>query len=178
MSIDFVPETFTADYVGEPGKRTFYLQARGEQGTSTFLLEKEQVALLAEKLGQLLMTIDSTDTIRSTPAKRDPALAMGEPLEPEWRIGAMGLAYDDDEDRVVVLVQPVEEEEDQENAEVAEAEESEGVRFVLRRDQARAFVLHAMAVVSEGRPLCMLCGLPIDPTGHACPASNGHRVEL
>ncbi|MGH2730258.1 MAG: DUF3090 family protein, partial [Actinomycetota bacterium] len=44
-----------------------------------------------------------------------------------------------------------------------------------RRDQARAFVLHALAVIDEGRPLCMLCGLPIDPTGHACPASNGHR---
>ena len=174
MSIDFVPVTFTADYVGEPGKRTFYLQARGEEGASTFLLEKEQVALLAEKLSELLMTIDSTDTVRSTPAKRDPALAIGEPLEPEWRIGAMGLAYDDDEDRVVVLVQPVEEDEDQENT---ETEASEGVRFVLRRDQARAFVLHAIAVVNEGRPLCMLCGLPIDPTGHACPASNGHRLE-
>jgi uncharacterized repeat protein (TIGR03847 family) len=174
MSIDFVPDTFTADYVGEPGKRTFYLQARGEERTSTYLLEKQQVALLAEKVGQLLVMIDNTDTIRSTQARRDPALSLGEPVEPEWRIGAMGLAYDDDEDRVVVLVQPVEESDEEEEM---EEETPEGVRFVLRRDQARAFALHAMAVVDEGRPLCMLCGLPIDPSGHACPASNGHHVE-
>jgi uncharacterized repeat protein (TIGR03847 family) len=49
------------------------------------------------------------------------------------------------------------------------------VQFHLRRDQVRAFILHALAVVAEGRPLCQLCGLPIDPEGHICPASNGHR---
>jgi hypothetical protein len=48
----------------------------------------------------------------------------------------------------------------------------------LRRDQVRTFVLHAQAIVDEGRPLCQLCGLPIDPSGHACPASNGHRLSV
>jgi glutamate synthase domain-containing protein 1 len=49
------------------------------------------------------------------------------------------------------------------------------VKGAPREEQARAFVLHALAVVAEGRPLCQLCGLPIDPSGHICPASNGHR---
>jgi uncharacterized repeat protein (TIGR03847 family) len=70
-----------------------------------------------------------------------------------------------------VLAQPV----SQEEQESEMGEDDEGIRFLLRRDQVRAFVLHAVAIVDEGRPTCQLCGLPIDPEGHNCPASNGHR---
>lgn len=167
------PEIFTTDYTGEPGERTFYLQARGASGSQTFLVEKNQMALLADKLRELLVTIDGSDTVLSAPPARDPALTIEEPLEPEWRVGAIGLGFVEDADRVIVLVQPVESE-----SEVTEGEpdtEQDEVRFILRRDQARSFVLHAIAVVAEGRPLCQLCGLPMDPGGHLCPASNGHR---
>jgi uncharacterized repeat protein (TIGR03847 family) len=165
------PEIFTTDYTGEPGSRTFYLQARGTTGAQTFLVEKSQMALLADKLRELLVTIDSADTVLSAAPARDPALMIEEPLEPEWRVGAIGLGFVEDADRVVVLVQPVEPDE------TAESDsEQEEARFVLRRDQARSFVLHAIAVVGEGRPLCQLCGLPMDPDGHLCPASNGHRA--
>jgi uncharacterized repeat protein (TIGR03847 family) len=169
--IEFTPEVFTADYVGEPGKRAFFLQARSEQQTYSFVLEKQQVAVLAEKLRELLLLVDLEDTIKSATPARDPGLELAEPLEPEWRVGTMGLAYEESPDRVVVLAQPVEVSESEEPV----AEEDEGIRIMLRRDQARAFVLHADAVVGEGRPTCQLCGLPMDPSGHACPASNGHR---
>ena len=167
------PEIFTTDYTGEPGARTFYLQARGTSGSQTFLVEKNQMALLADKLRELLVTIDGSDTVLSAAPARDPALMIEEPLEPEWRVGAIGLGFVEDADRVVVLVQPVDSE-----TEVTEEELDAGqdeVRFILRRDQARSFVLHAIAVVAEGRPICQLCGLPMDPGGHLCPASNGHR---
>lgn len=167
------PDVFTGDYAGEPGQRTFYLQARGAPTTLTFLVEKQQVAALADKLRELLMMVDATDTVGAAPAARDPALALEGPLEPEWRVGTIGLAYDEEDDVVVVLMQPVETEEE---AAVAEPEDT-GVRFVLRRDQVRAYVLHALAVVEEGRPTCQLCGLPMDPGGHNCPASNGHRIH-
>lgn len=167
------PEVFTADYVGEPGERTFYIQIRTESATSTLLAEKQQVAVLAEKLRELLVLVDSSDTVLASTPARDPALALSPPLEPDWRVGAMGLAYEEDADRVLIVVQPASTEAE---AEVEEEESEEaGVRVAVRRDQARAFVLHALAVVAEGRPLCQLCGLPIDPSGHICPASNGHR---
>ena len=41
---------------------------------------------------------------------------------------------------------------------------------------ARAFSRRALKVVSQGRPPCPLCGLPLDPAGHICPRQNGHRV--
>jgi len=169
--IEFTPEVFTADYVGRPGRRTFYLQARAHAGSISLLAEKQQVEALAEKLRELLVIVDDSDTITQSTAQRDPALAM-EPEEPQGRVGTIGLAYEEDNDRVLVVVEPMSEAEDAEQPEELEG----GFRFVLRRDQVRAFVLHSEAVVAEGRPLCQLCGLPMDPDGHMCPASNGHRL--
>jgi uncharacterized repeat protein (TIGR03847 family) len=171
--VELFPETITADAIGEPGERTFFIQVGGDFGSHTYLVEKEQVALLADKLREMLVIIDTADPIRLSEPARDPGLALAQPAEPEFRVGSMGLAYDDDTDRVLLFVQPVEETEGEQEAE--DAEET-GVRFVLRRDQVRTFVLHALAVVGEGRPICQLCGLPMDPEGHDCPARNGHRL--
>jgi uncharacterized repeat protein (TIGR03847 family) len=173
--MEMTPEVFTADYVGEPGERTFYVQARGE-ATVSLLVEKQQVAVLADKLRELLVAVDEEDAVRSASPARDPALALEAPIEAEWRVGTMGLAYEEDSSRVIVFMQPVNEDEEAEAEEPDEIDVEEGgVRFLLRRDQVRSFVLHALAIVAEGRPLCQLCGLPIDPSGHVCPATNGHH---
>jgi uncharacterized repeat protein (TIGR03847 family) len=169
------PEIFTADYVGEPGRRAFFLQARRGSEILSYPIEKQQVAVLGEKLRELLLMIDQKDTVTATPAGRDPALALTEPVTPEPRVGAIGLAYEDDADQVVVFLQPAEEAEEESDLEQALSPESFAAKFNLRRDQVRAFVVHAAAVVEEGRPTCQLCGLPMDPEGHNCPASNGHR---
>lgn len=169
MQFDVTPDVFTADFTGEPGARTFYLQARGSSGVHSFLLEKQQVVILAEKLQEMLLMIDENDTIKSAAPQRDPALALAEPVEPEWRIGTIGLLYDEGRDVVVLVLQEVGEDDEE------EADDDSGYRFFLRRDQIRSLILHALAAVGEGRPLCQLCGLPMDPGGHVCPASNGHR---
>ena len=111
-----------------------------ETRSLTYLVEKQQVTLLAEKFRELLMMIDSDDTIKNTPPTRDPALALEGPLEPESRLGTMGLAYEESEDRVVVVMQPVTEmtteQEDEEEAELVEREDT--LRLMLRRDQVRS----------------------------------------
>ncbi len=174
--VELTPEVFTADAVGEPGERAFYLQATGTFGAYTFIVEKQQVSLLAEKLRELLVLVDSADAVGSTMPARDPGLGLEDPLEPLWRVGTIGLAYDEDRDVVVVFVQPVTEENEDEADPDEDDEDEDGVRLLLRRDQARAFVLHALAVIGEGREICQLCGLPMDPAGHKCPASNGHQL--
>jgi uncharacterized repeat protein (TIGR03847 family) len=168
------PDIFTADYVGEPGRRSFYLQARSAEGLLSFPIEKQQVVILAEKLRELLLLVDGDDTVTSASAGRDPALAFTEPVSDETQVGTIGLAYEEGSDRVVVLLQPMPEEGEEDEAEV---DDTSGVHLELRRDQVRAFVLHAIAVVNEGRTICQLCGLPMDPAGHRCPASNGHRLS-
>jgi uncharacterized repeat protein (TIGR03847 family) len=175
MNQDITPEIFTADYLGRPGERVFYIQARGGFGSVTYLVEKQQVAVLADKLRELLVMVDPADTVAGAEPARDPALALMEPTEPEWRIGMMGLTYEEAEQQVLVLIRSVDEQAPDEEPVLEDDDDEPGVQFHLRRDQVRAFILHALAVVAEGRPLCQLCGLPMDPEGHICPASNGHR---
>ena len=49
------------------------------------------------------------------------------------------------------------------------------MRLFVTRAQLRVLARHGSEVVARGRPLCPLCGNPLDPTGHICPAQNGHR---
>jgi len=170
---ELTPEIFTADYVGQPGQRSFYVQARDSSATHSYEIEKQQVVALAEKLREVLVLVDQEDTVLATEPARDPGLALEPPLEPDYRIGTIGLAYDESSDVVLVILQPVDAEEPEEEAII---ESDVGDRVLLRRDQVRAFILHAASILSEGRPTCQLCGLPIDPEGHRCPASNGQRT--
>jgi uncharacterized repeat protein (TIGR03847 family) len=168
--IEHSPDIFTTDYIGEPGKRTFFLQSQIGGDPTSFLVEKQQVAVLAERMREVLLMIDADDTIKSAVPARDPGLSPAEPVEPEWRVGNMGLAFDEEADKVVVLLEEVQSEEDPDP-------EASAARILLRKDQARSFLLHAIAIVEEGRPICQLCGLPMDPAGHQCPASNGHHAH-
>lgn len=168
--MDITPGSFTADYTGQPGDRTFYVQSRGD-ATLTFAVEKQQVELLAERLKEMLLLLDAADPIATATPARDPSFGLEDPIEPEWRVGTIAIGYVEESDRIVVSLAPVQDDppEDPEEIEF-------DARFFLDKDQVRAFSLHAAAVVAEGRPLCQLCGLPMDPDGHNCPASNGHRV--
>ena len=180
MTVETSPEVFVADYTGEPGQRTFFLQARGEAGTFTYLVEKQQIAVLAEKLREILGLLDSTDPVLTATPARDPELRLETPIEPDWRVGTMGLSYDEETEEVIVALQPVQEgdEEREEFPTESEVPEEFAVRLRMSVAKVRAFVLHSIAVVAEGRPTCQLCGLPMDPDGHNCPASNGHRAQV
>jgi len=175
--MDVHPEVFTADYTGRPGERTFFFQSRSETLTLTYQLEKGQVEVLGEKLKELLVMIDPEDAVMTETPGRNPAFALSAPIEPEWRVGTIGLTYEPETESVVVALEPIPATpEDLSDADETPDVDEFAVRILLRTDQARAFVLHASAIVAEGRPLCQLCGLPMDPDGHKCPASNGHRL--
>lgn len=171
MSIEaLLPDVFTTDYIGEPGRRSFFLQVRYGAVTQTLTVEKAQVAALAEKLAELLLMLDPQDPVRQKAAERDPLLE-AVPMPGEWRVGAVGIAFDETSELFVVDMAPVDADLDEEPAPEAPA----SLRIALPKDSVRAFALHALAVVSEGRPECQLCGLPMDPDGHKCPAMNGHH---
>ncbi len=170
---DLDPVTaITADAVGEPGKRVFYLQARQGKRTVTLLLEKEQVRALAIGIEQLIEQMDQKlphlSSEQDTPLQAD--LLLQEPLEPEFRVGQMGLGFDEERGMIILIAQEVVAEgEDPDNAAVA--------RFWATRGQMRALSRHAQEVVERGRPICPLCGQPIDPQGHFCPPRNGHNRQ-
>jgi uncharacterized repeat protein (TIGR03847 family) len=175
------PERFVAGTVGQPGERTFYLQASGGGRTTSVALEKGQVSQLAERLDELL-----DEVLRRTAGKSGgPAVApatltddgpLDLPLTEDFRVGAIALAWDHDDERVIIEAQ---EDSDDPVEPLTEDVPEDGpavLRVRISAGQARAFSRRALQVVSQGRPPCPLCGLPLDPAGHICPRQNGHRV--
>lgn len=175
------PERFVAGTVGEPGERTFYLQAHDGDRTTSVSLEKGQVAILAERLNDLLdALLRQSGGALSIPAvvladqqDREPLEA---PIHDDFRAIGLSLMWDDEIDRVVVEAHSVDESEDApEPAAAEERVRPETLRVVMTGLAARAFVARAQSVVSAGRPPCPFCSLPLDPAGHICPRQNGHR---
>jgi uncharacterized repeat protein (TIGR03847 family) len=165
----------TADAVGEPGRRTFYLQAADARGDQvTLLVEKEQVRRLAENLQAWLpeLAAGRPEDPAEAAAAEAGELALAEPLEPDFRVGQLSLSYDAERDRVLVVATELLADEEEEPLEPPEPLE---VRLYVTRPQLRVLARHGAQVVARGRPLCPLCGNPLDPTGHICPAQNGHR---
>jgi probable phosphoglycerate mutase len=154
----------TVGAIGEPGQRTFFLQGRQGVTLVSLLTEKEQMNSLAQGVTDLLTRLGEKMDLPTETGEYDLALEL--PAESLFRIGQLGLGYDQESDLLVIVAYAIPETEDQESVDV--------VRFWATRDQMRALARHVTEVVAAGRPICVLCGRPIDPEGHFCPRRNGH----
>lgn len=178
------PDRFVVGTVGEPGSRTFFLQARTGAVLVSVALEKQQVVALAERVDELLDEVmDSDQHSEIVPALapvdlRDDA-PLEQPIEEEFRAGTMTLSWDPADDRVVIEVFPFTDaaviSPGQPEEEIDEPEPEEILLVRLAAGPARAFVERASSVVEAGRPTCPFCTLPIDPDGHLCVRANGFR---
>jgi uncharacterized repeat protein (TIGR03847 family) len=170
------PERFVAGTVGVPGERTFFLQARGGGRLVSVVLEKVQVSLLAEKLEELLAEAHRRFgvDVPEMPSMPDDNEPLDLPLDEEFRVGTLGLAWDGDTDTVVIEAIAVGEYESEEPTE-AELASLDRLRVRLTPAATQSFIARAKRVVSAGRPPCPLCGQPLDPSGHLCPRHNGYR---
>ncbi len=158
-------QRLTAGAVGPRGQRVFYVQVRRGNRLISLTAEKEQVRALADAVGRLLDSLaEKNPRLTTSDDMLITDMSLEEPIEPEFRIGQMGLGYDAERDMVVLLVQSVADEDD----------EPLRARFSASRPQMRALSSHAAQVVAAGRPICGNCGRPIDPSGHFCPQRNGH----
>lgn len=166
------PTKVTVGTVGEPGQRTFYLQAREADRLMTLKVEKQQVAALAELLTELLSDL---------PVPEDPPtgqhLELEEPVLAEWAVGTLQLAYDASADRVVLIAEEIGAPSEEGGDPLGDDAPPAGAvaRLAVTRDQALGLVRRGQELVSSGRASCPLCGYPMDPAGHSCPKTNGHR---
>jgi uncharacterized repeat protein (TIGR03847 family) len=170
------PDRFVAGTVGEPGERTFFLQAADGSRVVSVALEKAQVAVLADRLEQLLDEVVAR-TGTALPAAESDTEALEVPIDEEFRVSAMGLAWDGDAGLVIIEAQaPTEDAEIAEQTLLEDVEDGpDALRVRIEPTRARAFVERARRVISAGRPPCPLCGLPLDPAGHVCPRQNGYH---
>jgi len=175
------PERFVAGTVGPPGERVFYLQARGGGRLVSVALEKVQVSLLAEKLDELLGEAHRRFGVVLPEAEPDSPdnEPLESPVDEEFRVGTLGLAFDVDTSTVVIEAIAAGEGDDEEAEEAEDEEEEETdldrLRVRLTPAAARSFIERARRVVAAGRPPCPLCGQPLDPKGHLCPRHNGYH---
>ncbi|NNJ10773.1 DUF3090 family protein [Chloroflexales bacterium ZM16-3] len=158
-------QRLTAGSVGPRGQRVFYVQVRRGNRLITLIAEKEQVRALADAVARLLDSLaEKNPRLTTSDDMLITDMSLEEPIEPEFRIGQMGLGYDTERDMVILLVQSAAE----------DGDDPLRARFSASRPQMRALSSHAAQVVAAGRPICGNCGRPIDPSGHFCPQRNGH----
>jgi uncharacterized repeat protein (TIGR03847 family) len=171
FEIDVDPvDHITADAIGKPGQRVFYIQAWQDQRTVTVLIEKFQLQSLSVGVEQFL-----AEVTRQAPELEDVSgdfiedqMRINPPVDPLFRVGEVGLGYDKDRDRVVLQTRELlTEEEEPESAAI--------VRFWCTREQIRKLARWGAEIVTRGRPICPQCGAPMEPEGHFCPKKNGHK---
>jgi len=167
------PQRFVVGTVGQPGERVFFLQASDQGRVVSVALEKLQVTVLAERMEQML-----SDVLGEQAPPTEPDVEpLESPIDEEFRVAAMALAYDSEHDLVVIEAQaPTEDNETAEATLLEDVDEGpDALRVRLGRSAAFAFIERARRVVAAGRPDCPLCQQPLDPSGHVCPRYNGYR---
>jgi uncharacterized repeat protein (TIGR03847 family) len=171
------PDRFVAGTVGQPGSRTFYLQAVHDERVISVVLEKQQVALLAERISALLLEINRRFGTPLPPETEVEDLSpLVTPVDAEFQVGTMGLGWDAEAQNVVVELLAVSDSELDASVILDDAEEGpDAVRVFLSPDSARQFATRSTLVISAGRPPCPLCDEPLDAEGHLCVRTNGYR---
>lgn len=198
------PDRFICGTVGQPGQRTFFLQASKGSQVVSVALEKAQVAILAERLATLLLALRQRG-VEIGEERFDSAPDLSEPVVEEFRVGTLTLGWDAEREMVVIEARElgeddIEEDDEEEGAEgtatgdlsdadqlraaiagVADAEAAETasdldlVRVQLEPSAALEFASGALAHVQAGRPPCPMCGQPLEATGHFCARRNGYQ---
>lgn len=173
------PDRFVAGTVGQPGNRTFYLQAVHDYRVVSVMLEKEQVAVLAERIGALLVEVSRRFDMPLPPtADVEDLSPLVTPVDAEFRVGTMGLGWDAEAHSVVVELLAVSDTAFDASVILDDAEEGpDAVRVFLSPESAQQFAARCTRIVSAGRPPCPLCDDPLDPDGHLCVRTNGYRRD-
>jgi uncharacterized repeat protein (TIGR03847 family) len=171
IDLDLNPlDHLTADAIGQPGKRVFYLQGWQGERTVTLIIEKIQLQTLAVGVEQFLAEIQEKfpNLAEASADYIEERMHILPPVDPLFRVGEIGLGYDAELELIVLVVREL-------LIEGVPKEDGGVVRFWATRSQVRAMARWGMEVVGRGRPTCPQCGGPIEPEGHFCPKKNGHK---
>lgn len=168
------PDRVVVGTTGLPGARTFYLQVREGTQVVSIALEKQQSALLAEKMDEILdelITVEGNPF--SVPTGTPIELLDNDPLDAvqeQFRTGAISLGWDPTTAQIVVEAHPIifDDVDDDESLHEDGTDESEMLRVRMPVGTARAFTKRTREIVGAGRPTCPLCGYPMDADGHTC----------
>lgn len=161
------PQRCVAGTIGEPGERAFFIQARSDNRVISVALEKAQVQAVANRLDLMIAEVRKASPLAIVEAIAVDDAPLETPVDEEFQVGAISLAWNDETQLVVLELYELEDDEDESEGSVLEINISLGM--------AAAFAMRSKALVNAGRLPCPFCGIPIDPRGHLCPRANGYR---
>ena len=164
MSTDFgIARGIDAQAFGQPGQRTFRLRIVGDDGdTASLWMEKEQLQALSLALKQMLGQLEYSDDPPPADAGDFPVVAAH-----DFRVGRMGMGFNASDRTVALFLYEVN----------VEDEDDPTLRARMTQEQCASLSAQLDDIVAGGRPTCALCGLAMEPTGHACVRSNGHSKQ-
>lgn len=149
---------------GQPGQRTFRLRIVGEGAdTASIWLEKEQLQALSLALKQMLAQLEYD--------QEPPAADVGEfpvSADHDFRAGKLGMGFHEEDRSVVLFTYELGRSEDDDEA---------ALHVRISQEQSASLVVSLDEIIAGGRPVCPLCGMPIEASGHACIRSNGHSKQ-
>ena len=173
IEVDLDPVThITADAIGQPGQRVFYIQGWQDERVVTVIVEKVQIQSLEAGLEQFIEEVRNQypDLPEAADEYDESKMRITPPVDPLFRAGEMGLAYEADRDLLVLVVKEI-------LVEGQDSEEAGIVRYWCTRSQLRGLCRWGGEVAEHGRAICPQCGEPMDPAGHFCPKKNGHKHD-
>jgi uncharacterized repeat protein (TIGR03847 family) len=173
--------TLGAEAVGQPGQRRFRLFVESRRGSAVMWMEKEQLNRLAFALDRALAQVTQGQILRteaqaSAPSP-PPSMPADFPPSPEYdfREAQIGLTYDPRDEVFALTIAPVDIIMEPGQEPQALVREDDSVSFLFTAPQAHALTSAINAMLSMGgRPVCPLCGTPLDGGPHACVRQNGH----
>jgi uncharacterized repeat protein (TIGR03847 family) len=168
------PDRLVVGTVGPPGERAFYLQARDGARVVSVGLEKQQSAVLAEKIEEVLDELMGEEgnpfsVPAATPVELLDDDPLDQPVDEQFRTGVMSLGWDPTTVQMVIEAYPYVDDDDYDPS---ESEPEEVLRVRIPVGTARAFAKRTRDIVNAGRPVCPLCGNPMDAGRHVCPPDD------
>ena len=161
------PQRFIAGTIGQPGAREFYIQVRDTRRVEAVALEKQQLALLAERVEELLDEVGADQDMLPVKPDNDP-LEM--PVDANFQVGSMSASWDPNAEIITLEFHDLE-------SDLTSSPDTNTLKVVLAPPAAREFVRRSLALVAAGRQPCPLCSEPLNPHGHLCPRANGYRRQ-
>ena len=151
------PDKVMVGVRGEVGNRLFLLQVREGRRLVIIKCEKAQLRALAEWLSAVLDDL-------GRPGHLPDDLALEPEYESDFAAGDIAVSLDEEAQTIEVTFESL--------------EDDHTMVVTLSREWAGALAIAITRLVEAGRPACPLCGGPLDPKGHDCPRTNGHRPPI
>jgi uncharacterized repeat protein (TIGR03847 family) len=149
-----------AEALGEPGQRRFRLIVSVNDETWIIWMEKQQMQALGMAIGQILQQVPSSGPDLDSGAAPG---GFDENTNNQFRLGRVELGFEESSDRIVIHA-----------FDVQDDDSGPGLNMRLSRGQSRDLIRDAASLAAAGRPMCPMCGQPMDADGHVCPEQNGH----